>query len=607
MCGIIGIASNESVSAKIISGLKRLEYRGYDSAGISLQNESKIFERKTQGKLSNLIKSLDANIIDGLTGIGHTRWATHGVPSDRNAHPHSSSKVSLVHNGIIENASELKNELLKTGYKFLSDTDSEVITALITNFLNNGKPHLEAVKETIKLLKGSYALAIIFTDLVGTVIGAKNGSPLVAGTNGVSHFLGSDSLALTSLATKICYLEDGDLVIIRSDNIEVFDSKNSLTNRPFEDHHITDNEVSKGSYSHFMEKEIHEQPRAVGDTIRQFIDYDKQIIKIENLDIDLSNISKIYLIACGTAYYSCLLSKYYFEQHAKISVECDMASEFRYRNPLIDSKTLCIFVSQSGETADTLAALKYSKDKKATTLSIVNVVNSSIDRESSYSLFTKAGPEIGVASTKAFTAQVAALLSLAIHFGTENNSISNVQNKIFCKELLEAPKFIEEAIKRSYKLKELAPIMAAAKGVMYLGRGTSFPLALEGALKFKEISYIHAEGYPAGEMKHGPLALIEKDLPVVCIVPPGPLFHKTISNVQEVISRGGKILMITDEESLKAESDNIWNIFRLPNINTTIEGLIYSVPIQMLAYYTAVEKGNDVDQPRNLAKSVTVE
>tara|TARA_B110000967_G_scaffold58115_1_gene59538 strand:- start:5270 stop:7093 length:1824 start_codon:yes stop_codon:yes gene_type:complete len=607
MCGIIGIASNESVSAKIISGLKRLEYRGYDSAGISLQNESKIFERKTQGKLSNLIKSLDANIIDGLTGIGHTRWATHGVPSDRNAHPHSSSKVSLVHNGIIENASELKNELLKTGYKFLSDTDSEVITALITNFLNNGKPHLEAVKETIKLLKGSYALAIIFTDLVGTVIGAKNGSPLVAGTNGVSHFLGSDSLALTSLATKICYLEDGDLVIIRSDNIEVFDSKNNLTNRPFEDHHITDNEVSKGSYSHFMEKEIHEQPRAVGDTIRQFIDYDKQIIKIENLDIDLSNISKIYLIACGTAYYSCLLSKYYFEQHAKISVECDMASEFRYRNPLIDSKTLCIFVSQSGETADTLAALKYSKDKKATTLSIVNVVNSSIDRESNYSLFTKAGPEIGVASTKAFTAQVAALLSLAIHFGTENNSISNVQNKIFCKELLEAPKFIEEAIKRSYKLKELAPIMAAAKGVMYLGRGTSFPLALEGALKFKEISYIHAEGYPAGEMKHGPLALIEKDLPVVCIVPPGPLFHKTISNVQEAISRGGKILMITDEESLKAESDNIWNIFRLPNINTTIEGLIYSVPIQMLAYYTAVEKGNDVDQPRNLAKSVTVE
>ena len=607
MCGIIGIASNESVSAKIISGLKRLEYRGYDSAGISLQNESKIFERKIQGKLSNLIKSLDANIIDGLTGIGHTRWATHGVPSDRNAHPHSSSKVSLVHNGIIENASELKNELLKTGYKFLSDTDSEVITALITNFLNNGKPHLEAVKETIKLLKGSYALAIIFTDLVGTVIGAKNGSPLVAGTNGVSHFLGSDSLALTSLATKICYLEDGDLVIIRSDNIEVFDSKNNLTNRPFEDHHITDNEVSKGSYSHFMEKEIHEQPRAVGDTIRQFIDYDKQIIKIENLDIDLSNISKIYLIACGTAYYSCLLSKYYFEQHAKISVECDMASEFRYRNPLIDSKTLCIFVSQSGETADTLAALKYSKDKKATTLSIVNVVNSSIDRESNYSLFTKAGPEIGVASTKAFTAQVAALLSLAIHFGTENNSISNVQNKIFCKELLEAPKFIEEAIKRSYKLKELAPIMAAAKGVMYLGRGTSFPLALEGALKFKEISYIHAEGYPAGEMKHGPLALIEKDLPVVCIVPPGPLFHKTISNVQEVISRGGKILMITDEESLKAESDNIWNIFRLPNINTTIEGLIYSVPIQMLAYYTAVEKGNDVDQPRNLAKSVTVE
>ena len=607
MCGIIGIASNEPVVAKIISGLKRLEYRGYDSAGISIQNDTVILDRKTQGKLSNLINSLQGDVIDGLTGIGHTRWATHGVPSDRNAHPHSSAKVSLVHNGIIENASELKKDLVKTGYQFLSDTDSEVITALITYFLDNGKSHLEAVKETIKALKGSYALAIIFTDLENTIIGAKNGSPLVAGLNGVSHFLGSDSLALTSLATKVCYLEDGDLAVLRSNSIEIFDSNGSLANRPFENNNLTDDEVSKGSYSHFMEKEIHEQPRAVGDTIKQFIDYDNQVIKIENLDLTLGDIKKVYLIACGTAYYSCLLAKYYFEQYAGISVECDMASEFRYRDPLIDNKTLCIFVSQSGETADTLAALKYAKEKKSTTLSIVNVKNSSIDRESKYSLYTKAGPEIGVASTKAFTSQVAALLSLTIHLGTENGSISFDQNKKFSKDLLEAPKFIEEAIKRSYKLKDLASVMANSKGAMYLGRGTSFPLALEGALKFKEISYIHAEGYPAGEMKHGPLALIEKDLPVVCIVPPGPLFHKTISNVQEVISRGGKVLMITDETSLKADSDNIWDIFRLPNINKTIEGLVYSVPIQMLAYYTALEKGNDVDQPRNLAKSVTVE
>ena len=607
MCGIIGIASNEPVAAKIISGLKRLEYRGYDSAGISIQNDTVILDRKTQGKLSNLINSLQGNAIDGLTGIGHTRWATHGVPSDRNAHPHSSAKVSLVHNGIIENASELKKDLVKTGYQFLSDTDSEVITALITNFLDNGKSHLEAVKETIKTLKGSYALAIIFTDLENTIIGAKNGSPLVAGLNGVSHFLGSDSLALTSLATKVCYLEDGDLAVLRSNSIEIFDSNGSLANRPFENNNLIDDEVSKGSFSHFMEKEIHEQPRAVGDTIKQFIDYDNQVIKIEHLDLTLGNIKKVYLLACGTAYYSCLLAKYYFEQYAGISVECDMASEFRYRDPLIDNKTLCIFVSQSGETADTLAALKYAKEKKSNTLSIVNVKNSSIDRESKYSLYTKAGPEIGVASTKAFTSQVAALLSLTIHLGTENGSISFDQNKMFSKDLLEAPKFIEEAIKRSYKLKDLASVMANSKGAMYLGRGTSFPLALEGALKFKEISYIHAEGYPAGEMKHGPLALIEKDLPVVCIVPPGPLFHKTISNVQEVISRGGKVLMITDETSLKADSDNIWDIFRLPNINTTIEGLVYSVPIQMLAYYTALEKGNDVDQPRNLAKSVTVE
>ncbi len=607
MCGIIGIASNEPVANKILSGLKRLEYRGYDSAGISIKKNDLILERKTHGKLSNLINSLESNSIDGSIGIGHTRWATHGVPSDRNAHPHSSAKVSLVHNGIIENASELKKDLIKGGYEFLSDTDSEVITALITNLLDNGKTHIEAVKETIKMLEGSYALAIIFTDLEGTLIGAKNGSPLVAGSNGISHFLGSDSLALTSLANRVCYLEDGDLAVLKADNIEIFDINGTLANRPFEDNKLTDDEVSKGSYSHYMEKEIHEQPRAVGDTIRQFIDHDHQAIKIENLDLNLAEVSKVYLIACGTAYYSCLLSKYYFEQHAGISVECDMASEFRYRNPLINNHTLCIFVSQSGETADTLAALKYAKDKKALTLSIVNVMNSSIDRESSHSLYTKAGPEIGVASTKAFTSQVAALLSLSIHFGTINGTLSTKSNKNLSKELLEAPKFIEEAIKRSYKLKDLAAVMANAKGAMYLGRGTSFPLALEGALKFKEISYIHAEGYPAGEMKHGPLALIEKDLPVVCIVPPGPLFHKTISNVQEVISRGGKVLMITDETSLEADSENIWDIFRLPNINTTIEGLVYSVPIQMLAYYTALEKGNDVDQPRNLAKSVTVE
>ena len=607
MCGIIGIASNEPVANKILSGLKRLEYRGYDSAGISIKKNDLILERKTQGKLSNLINSLESNSIDGSIGIGHTRWATHGVPSDRNAHPHSSAKVSLVHNGIIENASELKKDLIKSGYEFLSDTDSEVITALITNLLDNGKTHIEAVKETIKMLEGSYALAIIFTDLEGTLIGAKNGSPLVAGSNGISHFLGSDSLALTSLANRVCYLEDGDLAVLKADNIEIFDINGTLANRPFEDNKLTDDEVSKGSYSHYMEKEIHEQPRAVGDTIRQFIDHDHQAIKIENIDLNLTEVSKVYLIACGTAYYSCLLSKYYFEQYAGISVECDMASEFRYRNPLINNHTLCIFVSQSGETADTLAALKYAKDKKALTLSIVNVANSSIDRESSHSLYTKAGPEIGVASTKAFTSQVAALLSLSVHFGTINGTLSTESNKNLSRELLEAPKFIEEAIKRSYKLKDLAAVMANAKGAMYLGRGTSFPLALEGALKFKEISYIHAEGYPAGEMKHGPLALIEKDLPVVCIVPPGPLFHKTISNVQEVISRGGKVLMITDETSLEADSENIWDIFRLPNINSTIEGLVYSVPIQMLAYYTALEKGNDVDQPRNLAKSVTVE
>jgi len=605
MCGIIGISSNQVVSSDIIKSLSKLEYRGYDSAGLAVFSEGNIVERKTQGKLSNLIQRLNDDPIDGHVGIGHTRWATHGMPSEKNAHPHSSSAVSVVHNGIIENAEEIKKEI--TGYNFLSETDSEVITALLTLNLKNENDYFKAVSLTIQRLEGSYALAIMFKDLKDTIIGAKKGSPLVVGRGKKGSFIGSDTIALSSVASEVSYLEDGDIVILDNHNIQIFDQQEKSVNREYSNISVSDDDTSKGSFNHFMEKEIHEQPRAVGDTLRQFIDYDQSIISNPDLKIKWQKISRIHLIACGTAYYSCLIAKYFFEQQAKIPTECDMASEFRYRDPIIDDTTLYIFVSQSGETADTLAALNYCKEKKANTASVVNVVNSSIARDSNYVIYTKAGPEIGVASTKAFTAQLITLLSLSIICGSSKNHISKRHNQMICKSMLSSPKIIEEAIQRSYSLKDTAKELIGSKGVMYLGRGTAFPLALEGALKFKEISYIHAEGYPAGEMKHGPLALIEEGLPVICIVPSGPLFHKTISNIQEVIARGGKILMITDDSSLQSESENIWKIFRLPDVDPILETLIYTIPIQMLAYYTAVELGNDVDQPRNLAKSVTVE
>ena len=605
MCGIIGISSNQVVSSDIIKSLSKLEYRGYDSAGLAVFSEGNIVERKTQGKLSNLIQRLKDDPIDGHVGIGHTRWATHGMPSEKNAHPHSSSAVSVVHNGIIENAEEIKKEI--TDYNFLSETDSEVITALLTLNLKNENDYFKAVSLTIQRLEGSYALAIMFKDLKDTIIGAKKGSPLVVGRGKKGSFIGSDTIALSSVASEVSYLEDGDIVILDNHNIQIFDQQEKSVNREYSNISVSDDDTSKGSFNHFMEKEIHEQPRAVGDTLRQFIDYDQSIISNPDLKIEWQKISRIHLIACGTAYYSCLIAKYFFEQQAKIPTECDMASEFRYRDPIIDDTTLYIFVSQSGETADTLAALNYCKEKKANTASVVNVVNSSIARDSNYVIYTKAGPEIGVASTKAFTAQLITLLSLSIICGSSKNHISKRHNQMICKSMLSSPKIIEEAIQRSYSLKDTAKELIGSKGVMYLGRGTAFPLALEGALKFKEISYIHAEGYPAGEMKHGPLALIEEGLPVICIVPSGPLFHKTISNIQEVIARGGKILMITDDSSLQSESENIWKIFRLPDVDPILETLIYTIPIQMLAYYTAVELGNDVDQPRNLAKSVTVE
>ena len=456
MCGIIGIAGSEPVSAEIIKGLQKLEYRGYDSAGLAIFDNDQIKQKKVQGKLSNLIKSLDDNSIEGSIGIGHTRWATHGVPSETNAHPHSSPLVSIVHNGIIENASDLKKEVKDSDYSFISETDSEVITALLTIYLNQKVSHVDAVKKMVSKLKGSYALAILFNDLKDTIIGVKNESPLVVGHGKSGYSIGSDSIALSSIANKVCYLEDGDIVSIKKNNIEIINQSGEIANREFVQINVSEDETNKGSYNHFMEKEIHEHPQAVGETFRQFIDHDRRIISVDSIDLDFSDISKIHLIACGTAYYSCLVAKYYFEQYARISVECDMASEFRYRDPVLDSKSLCIFVSQSGETADTKAALDYCKSAKIKTLSIVNVKNSSIARESDYCLYTKAGVEIGVASTKAFTAQLSVLLSMAIHCGTINEKISLDENKNICQEIMQAPQLIENAIKRSYELKEIA-------------------------------------------------------------------------------------------------------------------------------------------------------
>ena len=607
MCGIVGITANESVSSNIIGALKKLEYRGYDSAGIAINTESQIHQKKAKGKLDNLILSLQKDGFDGKVGIGHTRWATHGEPSERNAHPHSSRKVSLVHNGIIENASELKSRTELKNYNFESDTDSEVITALITHYLNEGHDHMESVKQTISLLEGSYALAIIFSDLKDKIIGARNGSPLVAGTDGNSSSLGSDSIALSSIAKKVCYLEDGDIVVLSRENVEIYNSSGDKANREFVDIGIMDTEVSKGSYNHFMEKEIHEHPKAVGETFRQFIDHDQGIISVDDIGLNFNDISKVHLIACGTAYYSCLVAKYYFEQYARLPVECDMASEFRYRDPVLDNKALYIFVSQSGETADTKAALDYCKDAKVRTLSIVNVMNSSIARESDYCLYTKAGAEIGVASTKAFTAQLSVLLSMALHCGTKNNNVTIEQNREICKEIMQAPQILEKAIKRSYELKETAKAIIDSKGVMYLGRGTAFPLALEGALKFKEISYIHAEGYPAGEMKHGPLALIEEGMPVVVLAPRDDYYKKTISNMQEVIARGAKVLLITNKSKDEVYSENIWQTIEVENTSEDLLPFLITIPLQKLAYYSALKKGYDIDKPRNLAKSVTVE
>jgi len=605
MCGIVGIVSNKSVSASIIGALKKLEYRGYDSAGISTISKGQINEQKCSGRVDNLEKILFQKPSDGELGIGHVRWATHGIPSQINAHPHSSEVVSVVHNGIIENSDKLRKEYQNKGYKFKSQTDTEVITVMLTDFLKSNDL-INCIHKTLENLEGSFALGVIFKDFDNVVVGARRGSPLAVGYGHNENFIGSDSYALKAMTNKISYLDDGDFCLLYKERVEFYNSNNKKINKEIFELSSEDNIAEKGDYKDFMSKEIDEQSITTKKCINEYIDKSRNEINIYNLPIDPKKINKIRLIACGTAYHSCLMSKYWFEEFTSIDVEADIASEFRYRNVKLNSNDLYVFVSQSGETADTYAALEKCKKSKVKTCGIVNVVESSIARTADFVLPIHAGPEIGVASTKAFMGQMLVLYLLSLKIAKERKDINEEVYKRLVLDLKKIPDLIKETLTKQKDIQVIARDFINAKGTMYLGRGYSFPIAMEGALKLKELSYIHAEGYAAGEMKHGPLALIEDGMPVIVLAPKDRFFEKTISNMQEVISRGGKVLMITDDNS-ETMNENIRFKFQIPKTNSTINPFLLSIPIQFLAYHVALLKNCDIDKPRNLAKSVTVE
>ncbi len=605
MCGIIGIASNKSVSTNIVNALKKLEYRGYDSAGLATISNGGINEKKCPGRVEKLEQILFQSPNEGNLGIGHVRWATHGVPNEANAHPHSSEIVSVVHNGIIENSDQLKKNLEKSGKIFKSQTDTEVITVLLTEKLKILEP-LKAVFETIDMLKGSFALGIIFKNFKDIVIGARRGSPLAVGYSNSENYLGSDSYALKSMTNKISYLDDGDVCVLSKDEIKFFNQDQRKINKEIFTLSEDKASVSKGNYKNFMIKEIFEQPITTKTCLKEYIDKIREEINFYNLPIDPKKINKIVLIGCGTAYHSCLVAKYWFEEFTSLNVEADIASEFRYRRVKFNKNALYIFVSQSGETADTYAALDLCKKENVKTCSVVNVVESSIARNSDCVLPIHAGPEIGVASTKAFLGQMLVLYLLSLKISEVRGDMKKAEYKNKISELKRIPMLINETLKEEEKIQLIAKDICESKGSMFLGRGSSFPIALEGALKLKELSYLHAEGYPAGEMKHGPLALIEDGLPVVVIAPKDKYFEKTLSNMQEVISRGGKVLLLTNSGS-KVISENIRFQINLPDSDLTLAPFMFTVPLQLLSYHVALFKKCDIDKPRNLAKSVTVE
>jgi len=606
MCGIVGIASNKLVESNIIQSLKKLEYRGYDSAGIATIVDGKINEKKCAGRVDNLEKILFKNPSQGSLGIGHVRWATHGVPNQINAHPHSSEEVSVVHNGIIENSNELKKDLEQKGYKFKSQTDTEVITFLLTDFLKDFDL-IDAINKTLKTLNGSFALGILFKKYNNIVVGARRGSPLAVGYGPEENYLGSDSYALKSMTNKITYLDDGEVCVLTNNKIDFYNSKSKKINKEILTLSNDKKTAEKGDYKDFMSKEINEQNITAKTCVKEYVDQLRKDINLYNFPINPKNIQKIIIVGCGTAYHSCVTAKYWFEELTNIPIEIDIASEFRYRKIKFNKKNLYVFVSQSGETADTFAALDICKKNKVKTCSIVNVVESSIARSSDFVLPIHAGPEIGVASTKAFIGQMLVLYILAIKISEVRNEINKLDYEKKINDLKKLPDLIKKTLDYC---QNTIPIIAKdflkAKGAIFLGRGLSFPIALEGALKLKELSYLHAEGYPAGEMKHGPLALIEEGLPVVILSPKDRYFEKTISNMQEVIARGGKVILITNEDS-KIISENIRFTLEVPMTNEHLTPFLMTIPLQLLAYHVASLKNCDIDKPRNLAKSVTVE
>jgi glucosamine--fructose-6-phosphate aminotransferase (isomerizing) len=606
MCGIVGIIAQKPVATDLVDALRRLEYRGYDSAGIATVENGHLERRRAEGKLRNLEGRLLQEPLQGHTGIGHTRWATHGRPTERNAHPHMNGQVSVVHNGIIENFRELKAELTAKGRVFESDTDTEAIVHVIGDELDKGLSPQEAVRNGLKRLQGAFALAIIFAGHDDLMIAARQGSPLAIGHGTGSMYLGSDAIALAPFTDTITYLEEGDWAVLHRTGVEIFDRAGQPVERPQVKSVASSLLVDKGNHRHFMAKEIHEQPEVISHTLSNYLDMGAGIVRMPQLGVDLAKIPSVTLSACGTAYYAGLVGKYWMERYGRLPVEIDVASEMRYREPPLPAGGLALFVSQSGETADTLATLRYAKQSGQRVASVVNVRTSTIARESDAVLPTLAGPEIGVASTKAFTCQLSALACLAVGLGRARGTLSPDQERAMVQALIEVPRHISTILRNEQQYEAIASMLSKARDVLYLGRGTSYPLALEGALKLKEISYLHAEGYAAGELKHGPIALIDENVPVIVVAPQDHLFEKTISNLQEVASRGGQIILISDAPA-EAVGCKVAAHVAMPKATDFTNPLIYAVPVQLLAYHTAVIMGTDVDQPRNLAKSVTVE
>ncbi|MEP5630472.1 MAG: glutamine--fructose-6-phosphate transaminase (isomerizing) [Tateyamaria sp.] len=606
MCGIVGVLGNHEAAPILVEALKRLEYRGYDSAGIATLNDGVLARRRAVGKLVNLSDRLVHEPLAGKSGIGHTRWATHGAPSELNAHPHRSGPVAVVHNGIIENYRELRAELSDAGLNFQTETDTETVALLAEHLLNSGLTPVEAAFATLDRLEGAFALAFLFDGQEDLIVAARKGSPLAIGHGNGEMFVGSDAIALAPMTDRITYLEEGDRAVVTRAGVEIRDANGALANRAVRQIQIDATRVDKAGHKHFMAKEIAEQPVVLSNTLSNYIDADGQIT-LPDAGLDFTKVDRLTMVACGTAFYACLTAKYWFEQIARIPVDVDVASEFRYREPPIPARTMALFVSQSGETADTLAALRYCNEKADKIVSVVNVPESSIARESDLALPIFAGIEVGVASTKAFTCQLTVLVLLALKAARERDVISAAELAEHIAALQTMPGLINMAIQQNSAVKATARKLAEARDILFLGRGSMYPLALEGALKLKEISYIHAEAYAAGELKHGPIALIDKHVPVVVMAHKDPLFDKTVSNMQEVMARKGKVVLISNPAGLAEAGDDVWGQIAMPDCTDLIAPILYAVPAQLLAYHTAVAKGTDVDQPRNLAKSVTVE